>query len=132
VALLLLACNSFSAELHAVSSAERPASPATGIPQMALRPSQRLMARDAVRVGLAHPQVRVIHGYLNIRTGPGMNFPILGQLAAGRPYALLGITPGANGQLWGLAELNGQTGWFNLKYTNYINQIYGGDHDQTH
>jgi uncharacterized protein YraI len=76
--------------------------------------------------------VRVIHGYLNIRTGPGMNFPILGQLAAGRPYALLGITPSANGQLWGLAELNGQTGWFNLKYTNYINQIYGGDHDQTH
>ena len=58
--------------------------------------------------------VDVTNSYLNVRSGPGTNYAVVGQLHVGDKIVIT-ETKQVGNLLWGKCEI----GWISLKYTNY-------------
>lgn len=55
------------------------------------------------------PEVVISNPRVNVRSGPGPNFPVLGQVLQGQRLAIVGRDP--DGQWWQICCFEGQTGW---------------------
>lgn len=63
-------------------------------------------------------RIRVITNTLNIRTGPGTNFPITGQIKDKGVYTIINEATGVGASSWG--QLKSRAGWIALDYTKPI------------
>ena len=62
----------------------------------------------AANAQTAQPQATIAADVLNVRSGPGTAYPVVGQAKAGQVYPITGKS--ANGK-WLVVDLNGKQGW---------------------
>ena len=71
-------------------------------------------------------EITVTGDYVNVRTGPGTDYPIVSGVLRG-DVLFLTETVSVNGDLWG--RFRG--GWLSLEYTSYSGGLTPGESDET-
>lgn len=64
---------------------------------------------------------RIDNGYLNVRQGPGIDYPVIAWLAEGTLVRPTGRVVAASGGVW--REIEWPAGWVNSRY------LCGGEHE---
>ncbi len=76
---------------------------------------------EAVSGGKSSKEQIKATGDLNVRTGPGLGYGILGSIKKGEKLPFKGeVKKDSRGVYWGRVEYKGQPGWVSSKYAKLI------------
>lgn len=108
------------AEIATTSSTPADAAPQT-FPEPTFTATPNALNASAVTATPAPATYRVIGissgDYLNVREGPGSNYPVLAALDPGTGGIVLGTKRASNGEtIWQEIFVGGQSGWVNVDY----------------
>lgn len=80
-----------------------------------------LEALEAVSGGKSSKERIKATGDLNVRTGPGLGYAVIGSIKKGDKLPFKGeVKKDSRGVYWGRVEFKGQPGWVSSKYAKLI------------